>query len=331
MDNTILQQGRFTTANTANQTIQIRSEIDWIKTYNLTQIAAGGAGALQCYWQLGMPQGQGIAFGNSAATTLTQLAAGTGFTLVDSSLQTTGAPVALTTSATGTSNATSPVVLTGTTTGLAVGSIIRLSGVATATQLNGVDFQISAVNPGVSFTIRGPFATAMVAGVTVAATSKYRIIPFDPIFYPRRRFIVDISKAASAVVTTSVDHGYTVGQEVRFATDPLNGMVEINGLSGTITAVGSPSTFTVNIDSTSFTTFTFPVTANPGAYTPAQVIPFGEDTANALNNNTNILADATINTGFTGVVLAYGAGSPAGVNNDVIYWVAGQSFSVSNS
>ncbi len=125
-----------------------------------------------------------------------------------------------------------------------------------------------------------------------------------------------------------MDHGYTVGQEVRFSTDDLNGMTEINGLSGTVTAVGSTSTFTVNIDSSAFTTFTFPVTANPGAYTPAQVVPFGEDTAQALSSSTNILGDATVNTGYIGVKLAYGAAAPAGVNNDVIYWVAGKSFNV---
>jgi hypothetical protein len=333
MDNTILQQGRFTTANTSAQIINIRSDIDWIRTMNLTQIAAAGVGNVVSYWQRGMPTGQGLSYTNAGGWA--QFAAGAGFTLINTSVSTPTAPITIT----ATTSSPTPLVTTTTTAGLSVGSIVRLSGVVTATQLNGVDFQVSAINSGTTFTIRGPFAAAMVAG-TATATAGYQIIPFDPYYYPRRRFIVAITQATSALVTTSVDHGYTVGQEVRFNVDPLNGMTQINGLMGTILTVPSTSTFTVNIDSSAFTAFTFPVTANPGAYTPAQVVPFGEDTAAALVAvpAVNILADATINTAFKGIQLAYGAGGagpaavggPAGVNGDVIYWVAGQSFSVIN-
>jgi hypothetical protein len=46
--------------------------------------------------------------------------------------------------------------------------------------------------------------------------------------------------------------------------------------------------------------------------------------------NGNILNDASFNTNFIGVRLAPGIASPAGANADVIYWVAGKSFSVTN-
>jgi len=67
--------------------------------------------------------------------------------------------------------------------------------------------------------------------------------------------ITGISKAASAVVTASNafdadDYGVT---QVTFYN--VAGMVEINGLTGTVTA-SSPTTFTVNIDSTGFTAYT---------------------------------------------------------------------------
>ena len=62
-------------------------------------------------------------------------------------------------------------------------------------------------------------------------------------------------------------------------------------------------------------------------FSQAQVVPFGEDTGYALTQSVNILGDATVNQSIVGVQLAAGALSPAGQNGDVIYWIAGKSFS----
>jgi hypothetical protein len=56
MENTIIQQGRFTSTGAA-KTLQIRSDIDWMKIYNVT-VAAGAqttAVGVEYYWQKGMP------------------------------------------------------------------------------------------------------------------------------------------------------------------------------------------------------------------------------------------------------------------------------------
>ena len=82
--------------------------------------------------------------------------------------------------------------------------------------------------------------------------------------------------------------------------------------------------------STAFTAFTFPASSS-NAFTPATVVPMGEDTADALIQNVNILSDATVNTGYIGMTLAAGANSPAGLSGNLIYWVAGSSFSVTNN
>jgi hypothetical protein len=63
--------------------------------------------------------------------------------------------------------------------------------------------------------------------------------------------ITGISKAAQAVVTAA--NTFAVGQLVRF--DSVGGMVEINGLGGVISAA-TPTSFTVGIDSTGFSTYT---------------------------------------------------------------------------
>ena len=95
-----------------------------------------------------------------------------------------------------------------------------------ALQFGGVDFTIGAVVANTSFVI--PFAPTIVAGTTF---SFYKV-KWDPIFYPRSRYIKSISKAASAVVILTVTHGYTVGQVIKFNVDSEYGMIEIDGVEG---------------------------------------------------------------------------------------------------
>lgn len=64
--------------------------------------------------------------------------------------------------------------------------------------------------------------------------------------------ITGITKAANAVVTSPA-HGYQVGWIVVFA--DVAGMVEINSLRGRVLSV-TTDTFTVDIDTTGFSTFT---------------------------------------------------------------------------
>lgn len=63
--------------------------------------------------------------------------------------------------------------------------------------------------------------------------------------------ITGITQAASAVVTVGT-HTYVVGDVLAFS--GVVGMTEINGLTGTVTAIGATD-FTVNINSTAFTAY----------------------------------------------------------------------------
>lgn len=325
MDGTIIQQGRFT-SNGSAKTLQIRSDVDWMKVLNYTVASNSQTTAVgvQYYWQRGMATDTGIEYLKSnaanAANLTTALTSG-GFTLVDSSASSVGT---LNTTITAISNASTPVVSASSTAGLSNGSIVRMINVAGAQQLGGIDFTVGSVTTNTSFTL------AYMSQIAAGTTGSFRVISFDPIYYPRRRFISAITKASSAVVTLTVTHGYTVGQQVRFVVPDAYGMTQIDGLTGTITAINTTNnTITVNIDSSAFTTFAFPTTtAVP--FTPAQVVPVGEDTATALSNSVDILGDSTLNTGYIGMILAAGANSPAGQNNDVIYWVAGKSFNIDN-
>ena len=328
-------QGRFTSSGIA-VTIQLPSGADWMWVKNLTQSYASGAGqGVEYYWQLGMTQGLGTQYTKTAATNalaISQIAANSGFYFVNSSVNMPGPSLALT----GITSDNPPVVNTVNTSSLINGGIVRIFNTVGAQQLGGLDFTIGAISAGVSFELvyMQPIASANPGAGT------FRVIPYNPYFYPPIRYITNISNATQAIVTLSVTHAFTVGQSVRFVIPTVTalafGMTQLNGLEGAIVAInqadvnGFTNTITVNIDTTGFSAFAFPLTTAPGL-SPAQVIPVGEWTAVALNAGANILGDATVNTAYFGLLLQAGVNSPAGSNADVIYWVAGKSFSVTNN
>lgn len=327
-------QGRFTSTG-ANVVIQLRSDLDWMWVINQTVSYAGGAGTgAEFYWQRGFTQGRGTIYTKTAVTgalAVAQIAANSGFYLVDSSVNLPGPSLALT----GITNGNPPVVNTANTASLSNGDIVRIFSTVGAKQLAGLDFTIGAINAGVSFTLA---FMAQIASANPGAGT-FRRIPYNPYFYPSSRYITKVSQATQAIVTLSVTHSYTVGQVVRLIVPTVTalayGMTDLDGLQATIVAInqadadGVTNTITIDVDTTGFSAFAFPLTTAPG-FTPAQVVPMGENTAEALLLGANILGDSTVNTAYIGIQLVAGASSPAGVNADVIYWVAGKSFSVDN-
>lgn len=337
--------GRFTSIG-ASTFLPLPNGSDWMFVQNETVSYAGGAGNVaQSWWFLGDAPGRGTKIVKEAtigALVPSQYGAGLGFTLQDTSVATPLAPVAIT----AVSNGTPPVVSTGNTAGLVAGStIVSLYSVVGGQQLNGIDFTVGTVVANTSFTLAymDPIAAAAAPG----ANAVYRIIPFDPYFYPRWRYItnIDLSGVAPAGitrVTLSVTHGFTIGQAVRLVvptvTPTIFGTTQLNGNQYTIVNInqadsnGYTNTIDIAVDSSAMGAWQFPLTTSPG-FTPAQVVPIGEDTAAALINpfnpalnGQNILADATINTAQRGMLLAGGAGSPGGANGNVITWISGKSF-----
>jgi hypothetical protein len=318
----IIQSGNFISDGT-NQTINIPSDVDFINVYNFTQSGVTNNSGIQFYWQRGMPADTGIIIATQGASFITEQFALTsgGFTLFDDSVTIVGIPVATTS----TTNAVRPVVATGSTAGLSVGSIIRLSHIAAVPNLCGIDFEIDTIVTNTSFRIRWPLANVPGA---VGGAGFYRMISPAGDYVPQRFYIVDIdSVGATSVITTSVRHTMEIGNEVRVnVPSPANGMVEIDSMQGSVIAVDSVNnTFTLDIDSSSFTPFVYPAPA-ASPFTPASCYAFGENTPVALlNPPQDILADASGNVSILGITLAAGVNSPAGQASDQIFYVAGKS------
>jgi hypothetical protein len=358
MDGTILSQGVFTQPATAiTQYVAVPSGIDWFMTYNKTQIDAGTASAgVSFYWQRGMPAGYAIESQNNAGSTATFLTSVTtgGFTLYDPSGQTPGALPLLGAAipiTTGIGNTTRPVITVNNTAGVSAGSVVRVSSSA-QTDINGIDFVVGAVVPNTTITLLAASnALATAPGAISGAVGFYRLVNYSPLFYPRARTITNITQAVNAQVSTSIAHGLTPGQEVRFNIPAVSGMTGLNpnqlnnyypsnsSQAAIIQTVVDDYNFTINIDTTSYAPFTYPTIAQQPSSFP-EVTPFGEDTATALlsntaqvptiggvqifNTNTGILADSTVNTGFIGMILPTGVNSPGGIAGDQVYWRAGK-------
>jgi len=109
----------------------------------------------------------------------------------------------------------------------------------------------------------------------------------SPSFKPAVRLISSISKGSTTTITTSTAHGYVTGMTLRvLVPGDINtatkgtagpvGMTQMNKLSGKITVIDE-YTFTIDIDSTNFDSFTIPVIwpANTGLY--PQVVPYAEE------------------------------------------------------
>lgn len=332
-----------------SQFISLPSGFDLIRVANKSQMAAAGAGqAVEAWFDLATDiNGRGFQVTKTAATNASawsQIAVNAGFFIIDTSINNPGPSVALT----GITNGNPPVVNTGSTAGLIPGSsIVRIFSTVGAQQLGGLDFTVGTVVANTSFTLA---YMAQIANANPGAGT-YRIIPYDPYFYPTIRYITKIVPGPNAnvplsanvtVITLSVTHGYKIGQKVRLdiptVTPVAFGMTELDGQEVTIVNIGDQdadgvtNTITVDVNSTGFTAFAFPLTAGP-SFTPAQVVPIGEQTSQAefntffpANSGQDIYSDATLNIAQQGLLLMAGANSPAGQSGDVISWTAWKSF-----
>ncbi len=330
-DNTIIQQGYFTSTGVAVN-IPLRSGIDWMKVYNTTVAAASQTTAVgvEYYWQAGFPAGYAWEYkkagsGVAGANLVTYNSSG-GFTYYDSSLVSYGS---INATVTAVSTATTPVVSNSGTNGLSAGQTVRLFNIATAKELSGMDFTV-----GQATLTSGSFSLDYMGTLQVAGTTgSWMLVNSDPIYYPSRRYIgaaLDEGDGTT-LFTCTVTHGFKVGQTVRLNISQAYGSwANVNNQTFTIVAANSAypyNTITLDLDSSNLGAWEVPV-GSAFPFTPAQIIPVGENTAVAIADSVNTLSDATLNVSAIGMTLAAGTNSPAGVNGNKIFWVAGKSFSI---
>lgn len=171
---------------------------------------------------------------------------------------------------------TGTFVVTMANTGtIQVGDYVRLYGTTGELQIAGYTFQVTAVTANVSITLGymasggQTFAAAATAGTVV------KFIPSR--FYPRWRYIANISQAAQAVVSFTEKNDFTPGEIVSFRVSSAFGMDEINNVPARVLSVTNSATvssITIDLDTSGFTAFTFPTSAVAAAgVSPAVCVP----------------------------------------------------------
>lgn len=111
-----------------------------------------------------------------------------------------------------------------------------------------------------------------------------------PTYRPSVTLIAAITNAVTAQVTTTFAHNYQPLLVVRILVqDPEFGMVQINQQVGTILTVIDTLNFTIDIDTSNYAAFVYPVSLNTFTNAYPSVVPVGENASTLYQALHNVL------------------------------------------
>jgi hypothetical protein len=309
-------QGRYVSTGAAVN-LNLGFVPNYVMLRNITNASsvANPAVVKKAEWFYPMSNGQALVTKNTAgaATDESSLLAAGGFSVYDSADQSLDAAKTITGI-----TAANPAVVTSAAHGYVAGDLVQLYSTTGMMQIAGMQFEVVSVTTN-TFTLKLD-ASAFAAPATAGFARRLRSAP---LFIPRRRYVVGITQAANAVVTTSIAHGYNTGEYVRLTVPLVFGMFQMRELLGRVTYL-TPFTFSVDIDSSAFSPFVFPTSAQI-PFTFAEVVPVGSAALGAISytpvdpNEVLFVPGATDNRGFMGMNIG---ASIVGAASDVVLWVA---------
>lgn len=218
-----------------------------------------------------------------------------------------------------------------------VGDYVRLINILGMEQVSGMVVQVLAITSTTSITVDLDSSGFAVSGTT---GSIRKVIPSR--MYPKAARIISVSQANPCVVELVQDSNFTVGEEVSFRIPPNSGtfqtMQQLNNLKGVVTVV-TPATattcssITVAIDTSGFSAFTLPTSAQwlqgIGSQPQSLVVPAGSGVVPNQNPPGTNLLDAFDNRNIW--VLHLGGSIFANsVTGDVWEWEAVESDEYNN-
>lgn len=112
-------------------------------------------------------------------------------------------------------------------------------------------------------------------------------------FFPRFRYVSDITNEQYAVVTFTDAHDFLVNEIVSFRVSKPYGMAEINEQRAKVLEIGD-FTITIDIDTTFYTSFIYPVS---GQNTPPVCVPVGS----GINSSNPFLVFTILDDAFDNV------------------------------
>ena len=88
--------------------------------------------------------------------------------------------------------------------------------------------------------------------------------------------ITAVAQGQQTTLTTAVDHGFVVGNQIQVFIPPQWGILQLNGKKGFVTAIPSATEITVNIDSSIYDAFVPPSVPAYVVIDRPQVSPIGD-------------------------------------------------------
>lgn len=108
--------------------------------------------------------------------------------------------------------------------------------------------------------------------------------PINPQYYKPSVFDINaITLGNATTVTTSVNHNYVIGQEIRLLIPPSYGSFQLNGQTGYVINIPSSNQVVVTINSNNSNAFVIGPTT-----TPAQIVAIGDVNSGNINSTGNI-------------------------------------------
>jgi len=132
-------------------------------------------------------------------------------------------------------------------------------------------------------------------GVISYPIPPYQNVDIEPQFYQPRRFVISgITLGVTTLVTTSVDHDYVIGQQVRLIIPSVFGCYQLNESFGYVLSVPTTSSVEVSIDSSKNVDAYISATSNQE---PA-ILAIGDVNTGAINTQGRINQQTFINGSF---------------------------------
>lgn len=109
----------------------------------------------------------------------------------------------------------------------------------------------------------------------------YANLPIQPEFYKPNFFLISaIVLGQQTVITTSVNHNFVIGQQVRLIIPPTFGTRQLNEKSAIVIALPASNQVTLDIPSIGMDAF-----VNSSTTTKAQILPIGDVNSGQINGN----------------------------------------------
>ncbi len=131
----------------------------------------------------------------------------------------------------------------------------------------------------------------------VGPIAPYSNVPINAQYYKPSRFVIsNITRGVTTVVTTTQDHNYVVGQQVRLIIPPTFGIRQLNERQAFVISIPNDDEVELDISSSFMDAFISSL-----ATTKAQILAIGDVNSGTINTSGTVNLNNVIPGSFTNI------------------------------